>query len=290
MTSPVVLALLAAVGFGCAGIFIRRALSYASPLAAAMVSVAVTTVLVCLLAAATAPVSQMFTWRIMAFVAAGFLAPGLARLAMFTGIHRIGVARAMPVVSTTPGLAVLVAIAALGERPSAWLLVGVICIVGGGVLLAGGGKAEGAWRSRDLAFPLLAALGFALRDNIFRLGFRHYDDPTLAAAAAALASLAVMGTVTFLQRGSGLIRIERAAFPFLAASGLAEACGYLTALRAFQGGDVSVVSPLVSTYGLVALVLAALFLRDLERVSLRVVLAAALIVSGVFVVMRSVSA
>ena len=73
------------------------------------------------------------------------------------------------------------------------------------------------------------------------------------------------------------------------ASGLAEACGYLTALRAFQGGDVSVVSPLVSTYGLVALVLAALFLRDLERVSLRVVLAAALIVSGVFVVMRSVS-
>src|SRR5207249_6851546 len=111
----------------------------------------------------------------------------------------IGVARAMPVVSTTPGLAVLVAIAALGERPSAWLLVGVICIVGGGVLLTGGGKAEGAWRSRDLAFPLLAALGFALRDNIFRLGFRHYDDPTLAAAAAALA---------------------RAAFPFLAASGL----------------------------------------------------------------------
>ena len=288
MTSPVVLALLAAVGFGCAGIFIRRALSYASPLAAAMVSVAVTTALVCLLAALTAPISQMFTWRIMAFVAAGFLAPGLARLAMFTGIHRIGVARAMPVVSTTPGLAVLVAISALGERPSAWLLVGVICIVGGGVLLAGGGKTEGAWRSRDLAFPLLAALGFALRDNIFRLGFRHYDDPTLAAAA--LASLAVMGTVTFLQRGSGHIRIERAAFPFLAASGLAEACGYLTALRAFQGGDVSVVSPLVSTYGLVALVLAALFLRDLERVSFRVVLAAALIVSGVFVVMRSVSA
>ena len=288
MSSPPALALLAAVGFGCAGIFIRRALSYASPLAAAIISVAVTTVLVCLLAVATAPVSQMFTWRIMAFVAAGFLAPGLARLAMFTGIHRIGVARAMPVVSTTPGLAVLVAIAALGERPSAWLLVGVICIVGGGVLLTGGGKAEGAWRSRDLAFPLLAALGFALRDNIFRLGFRHYDDPTLAAAAA-LASLAVMGAVTFLQRRSGHIRIERAAFPFLAASGLAEACGYLTALRAFQGGDVSVVSPLVSTYGLVALVLAALFLRDLERVSLRVVLAAALIVSGVFVVMRSVS-
>ena len=90
-------------------------------------------------------------------------------------------------------------------------------------------------------------------------------------------------------RRQGELRIERAAFPFLAASGLAEACGDLTALRAFQVGDVSVVSPLVSTYGLVALVLAALFLRDLERVSLRVVLAAALIVSGVFVVMRSVS-
>jgi len=290
MTSPVVLALLAAVGFGCAGIFIRRALAYASPLAAAMVSVSFTTALVCLLAVATAPVSQIFTSRIMAFVVAGFLAPGLARLGMFIGIHRIGVARAMPVVSTTPALAVLIAIAALGERPSAWLLLGVICIVGGGILLARRGETRGGWLPRDLVFPLLAALGFALRDNIFRLGFRHYDDPTLAAAAAAVASLAVMGAVAVFQRGAGSIRITGAAFPFLAASGLAEAFGYLTALRAFKGGDVSVVSPLVSTYGLVALVLAALFLRDLERVSLRVVLAAALIVSGVFVVMRSVSA
>lgn len=290
MTSPAVLALLAAVGFGCAGILVRRALSYASPLAAAMVSVTVTTALVCLLAVATAPVSQIFTWRITAFVVAGFLAPGLARLGMFIGIHRIGVARAMPIVSTTPALAVLVAIAALGERPSAWLLLGVICIVGGGILLARRAETGRAGRPRDLVFPVLAALGFALRDNIFRLGFRHYDDPTLAAAAAAVASLAVMGVVAVCQRGTGRIRIERAALPFLAASGLAEACGYLTALRAFQGGEVSVVSPLVSTYGLVALVLAALFLRDLERVSLRVVLAAALIVSGVFVVMRSVSA
>ena len=140
MRSPPALALLAAVGFGCAGIFIRRALSYASPLAAAIISVAVTTVLVCLLAVATAPVSQMFTWRIMAFVAAGFIAPGLARLAMFTGIHRIGVARAMPVVSTTPGLAVLVAIANAGDglvdglRTAGWV-AGAVGVAGAFLLL-----------------------------------------------------------------------------------------------------------------------------------------------------------
>jgi len=56
--------------------------------------------------------------------------------------------------------------------------------------------------------------------------------------------------------------------------------------RALAIGDVSVVSPLVNSHSIVAIALAAIFLRDLERVTWRIAVAAALIVSGVALVMR----
>jgi len=285
--SPPLLALLAAFGFGLAGILLRRALRWATPLAAAMVSVGFTTVFVCLLAVATAPVGRLFTWRIGPFLLAGLLAPGLARLAFFVGVDRVGIARAMPLVSTAPVFAVLVAIGALGERPSLLLLLAVACIAVGGALVAARGSAEGTWRRVDLIFPILAALGFALRDNIFRYGFQRYEEPLLAAAAAAVASVATMSVVGALAFRAGRVSVARPALVFLAASGLCEALAYITALRAFREGNVSIVSPLVSTHGLFAIALAAVFLRDLERVTWRLVVATVLIVAGILVVVRA---
>jgi DME family drug/metabolite transporter len=287
MTSPSVLALLAALGFGVAGIFLRRALRSASPLGAALVSVTFTTAFVCMLTVATAPLARLLTWRIAPFAVAGLIAPGLARLAYFTGVNRVGVARAMPLVSSSPVFAVLIAIAALGERPTALLLLAVACITAGGALVASPDRASGPWNPLDLVFPLLAAVGFALRDNIFRYGFREFDEPLLAASVAALASVVVMGLVGALGRGGDRIRVSRRALALLAASGLSEALAYVTALRAFKVGDVSIVSPLVNTHGLFAVLLAAVFLRDLERVTWRLVLASLLILAGVMVVMRA---
>lgn len=287
MISPPLLALCAAFGFGVSGIFLRRALRWASPLAAAMVSVGFTTVFVCTLAAATAPISRLFTWEIAPFLLAGLIAPGLARLAFFIGVDRVGIARAMPLVSTAPVFAVLVAIVALGERPSPLVLLAVVCITLGGALVAARGAAGGTWRRIDLVFPLLGALGFALRDNIFRHGFRRYDEPLLAGAAAAVASAVTMSVVSALAFRSGRISISRHALGLLAASGLSEALAYITALRAFREGHVSIVSPLVSTHGLFAIALAAIFLRDLERVTWRLVVATVLIIVGSLVVVRA---
>src|SRR5262245_57747721 len=214
--SPPVLALCAAFGFGLAGIFLRRALRWATPVAAAMVSVSFTTVFVCALAIATAPLDRLFTWNITPFLLAGLLAPGLARLAFFIGVDRVGIARAVPLVSTAPIFAVLVAMAALGERPSPLVLLAVACIAVGGALVAARDARESAWRRLDLVFPVLGALGFALRDNMFRYGFRRYEEPVLAAAAAAVASVAPMGLGGGLVVRAGRIAITRHALVLLA--------------------------------------------------------------------------
>ena len=127
-----------------------------------------------------------------------------------------------------------------------------------------------------MIFPALGAVGFALRDNLSRWGLREYGDALVAAAAATLISLAVMLVFAGLRRAR--LRLSRAGLVFLGFSELSEGLAYLAMWRALAIGEVSVVSPLVNAHSIVAIVLAAIFLRDLERVTWRIALAAVLIV------------
>lgn len=279
------LALLAALGFGTASVFLKRGLQHSTPLAAALVSVGFTAGFIWLLAVFTAPLAALLTPKIVPFLVAGMIAPGVARLVLFVGIHRVGVGRAAPLVATAPLFSVAMAIVFLGERPTWTLLVGAAAIVTGGALLSRRAGAGERWRQWDLAFPVGAAIGFALRDNISRLGFRDFHEPMLAAAAATVTSLVVMGGyATF--RGGGQVRLTRAGLGYVALAGLAEGLAYLTMWRALAVGQVSVVSPLVNAQSIIAVGLAAVFLRDLERVTWRIGLAAGLIVVGVAMVVR----
>lgn len=284
LTGAPLLALLAALGFGTASVLLKRGLQHATPLTAALVSVIVTAGFIWLIAAVTAPLASLLTPGILPFLLAGLIAPGLARLVMFVGIHRIGVGRAAPLVGTAPLFSVGIAIVVLGERPAWMLLAGAAAIVTGGALLSHRAGTE-HWRRWDLVFPILAAVGFALRDNISRYGFREFHDPVLGAAAATVTSLLVIGGYTALA-GGARVRMTRAGFGYVALAGLAEGIAYLTMWQALSAGTVAVVSPLVNAQSIIAVGLAAIFLRDLEQVTWRIGLAAALIVVGVTVIVR----
>ena len=284
MTWAPLLAIGSALGFGVAGVLLRRGLQYTGPVSAAVVSVSVTTAFIWAIAALTTPLDRMLTWRIWPFLVAGLVAPGLARLFFFIGIDRIGVARAFSLMAGAPLFAVLLAIAFLGERPGPLLLLGAVAIVAGGVLLARWAHEEKRWRRRDMIFPLLGALGFAVRDNLSRWGFRDYGDALTAAAAATVTSLAMMWLVAGVRRTK--LDLPPIALGFLVCSGIFEGLAYLSMWRALAIGDVSVVSPLVNAHSIVAIALAAIFLRDLERVTWRIAAAAALIIAGVALVMH----
>ena len=281
MTWAPLFAVGAAVGFGVAGVLLKRGLQYAGPFGAALVSVIFTTAFIWLLTVLTTPLARLLTWKVWPFLVAGLVAPGLARLVFFVGIDRIGVARAFSVMATAPLFAVALAIAFLGERPSPLLLVGALAIAIGGVLLARRAPDEARWRRRDMIFPALGALGFALRDNLSRWGLREYGDALVAAAATSLAVMLVFASVRRAR-----FHLPRAGLVFFGFSGLAEGSAYLAMWRALAIGEVSVVSPLVNAHSIVAIVLAAVFLRDLERVTWPIAVAAVLIVAGVVIVMR----
>lgn len=281
LSSPAVLALVAAVAFAAAAVLVKRGLQHATPLAGVLLSVHFTAATVWILAAATQPLSLLVTWRVWPFLVAGLVAPGLARLGLYIGVHRVGASRASALAAFAPLFAVTMAVLALGEQPGRGLVVGAAAIVAGGVLLSYRHRDDRAWRRRDLIFPILGALGFGIRDNLSRWGFMDFPYPLLAAAAATVASVAVMWGVVFATRGTGLLGASRTGIRLLALSGLAEGIAYLTMWRALMLGSVSVVSPLVNSHSIVTVALAWLFLRDLERVTWRIALAAALVVAGV---------
>ena len=182
-------------------------------------------------------------------------------------------------------MSVVLAIVALGERPSWRLLIGAAAIVGGGVLLSVRPAGDRSWRRRDLAFAGLAALGFAVRDNVTRYGFRDFTDPVLAAAVSTATSVAIMWTSVAVGARREL-RVEWLGLRLLMCAGVAEGFAYVMMWRALASGSVAVVSPLTNSHSIFAVVLAALFLRDLERVTWRIGVATVLIVAGVMVVLR----
>lgn len=301
LTAPL-LALIAAVCFALARVILKRALQYSTPLAAVAVSVIFTGTFLWGIALG-GPVSGLVTPLVLPFVAGGLFAPGLARLLVYVGVHRVGAARASALSSASPLFAILLAILFLGERPSWSLFVGAIGIVSGAVLLSQQGSLDTAWRRRDLAFPLLGALGFALRDNISRWGLASFPHPALAAAVATTTSMALIagvmlgraGELRFGQAGrrpgtavaTPGIALRSRALSLLALAGFCEALASLSLWGALAAGKVSVVSPLISVQPIFTVVLTVVFLRDLEQVTWRVAVATLAMVAGSVVVIRA---
>ena len=285
MTGPAILGLAAAMCFAGAAIFLRRAVQFLSPPTAAVLSVTFTAAFVWIVTAFTVPLERLWARESLLFLAAGLFAPGLARLVYYLGLARVGVARASAMIAISPIFVVGLAAVFVGERLTGSLLAGVAAVVTGGALLSLRSREDRSWRRRDLMLPLLAAVGFALRDVLSRRGLITYPEPMIAAACATLASVALMWTLA----GTRVVRLRISApagLAFLAASSLCESLAYLTMWRAMAQAPVSIVSPLVATQPLFAIALAVIFLRGVERVTGRVVVASLLVVAGVVFVLR----
>jgi drug/metabolite transporter (DMT)-like permease len=264
---------------------VRRGLPHSTPLTAVVISVIFTGAFLWVLAVATDSLSLLWGWHILPFLLGGLFAPGLARLLIYVGIERVGAARASTLSATAPLFAIGLAVVLLGEQPTWGLLAGAGCIVAGGVVLAREGSASRSWQRRDLLFPVLGALGFALRDIVSRWGLGAFPHPALAAVAATTTSMVFIAGFALRRRDA--LWANGTGLRFLALAGLCEALGSLALWSALTAGSVSAVSPLVHSQPIFTVALAVFFLRDLERVTWRVTLATLAIVGGVAAVIRA---
>jgi drug/metabolite transporter (DMT)-like permease len=166
------------------------------------------------------------------------------------------------------------------------LLFGTLLVVGGGMLLVWDRTRPPNYRAIGIAWALTSIAFFAMRDNVSRWVTTDRDTPPLAAAAALLAGASVaLGLYLLVVRTpkTALAQMRASVRPFLVA-GLLFGVAYAMFLSALERGKVTIVSPLSGTFVLWTVVLSAIFLRQLEAISRRLVIAAILVLAGAAIV------
>jgi len=273
----VLLALVAAAFFGAMPVAVRFALAY--PLPVALGTLLLQTATLAVLVVAAAIQGGVTLHGIVPFVLAGIVAPGASQLFITTGIREAGSSRASVAFGTAPLFAVVLAVVAFDESPSAGVVVGACLIVGGGVTLAFEKDRPEHLRRIGIAYALAGAALFALRDNLVRHLSLDTHVPSMTAGASTLASaILVTALVTAVRRD--FVRPSGAAAVRWLLPGALVGVAYVALFLAFYRGTVSVVAPIVGTESLFGVAFSALFLHQTERVGARLVVGAALVVSG----------
>lgn len=279
-------ALQASLFFAISHILARRGLAISNAITGSFISVALSAITAWILVSLFVPLSSLWTHAVCYFIVGGIFAPGFARILVFVGIDRIGVARSVPVVNSAPMFASIMAVFFLGETWTFQNFIGTSLVVLGIVILSRTQPEQRGWRKLDLIYPVMAALSFAVASNLRRFGLLMENIPLMASALNATSALLFTALVVRVQGGRQVLKISSRSFRWFFASGLASTIGMLSNFYALGSGKVVIVEPLVSTNPVFSVLLAAIFLRDLEAVTTRVVAATVCTVMGtLFVVL-----
>jgi uncharacterized membrane protein len=200
----------------------------------------------------------------------------------YKSIETVGVAVTDPLRATTPMFSAFLAILFLGERMTPPIFFATLLIVAGIMVLSLREEAAQKIRLRYIFYPLLASFLAGSSQILRKLGLDAMPHPVLAAAVTATSSLVVVSlTLWISSRQRAILALDRRCLPFYLAAGLAISLGMVAIYYALDLGEVVVVIPISSTGPLFTLIFTALFLKGVERVTLKILLGAALIISGV---------
>ena len=282
---PEIVPFLSAMGWAVDSILVRKGARTSSVLSAAFLSYVVTTILTWSYVAINFPLSIVRSPAAFYFMASGTLQPLLARIFLYIGIDRLGVARAMPLRGTGPLFAVAIAVFFLQERPALPVYVGGLFIVAGGwLVLYRKGEANSDWRLVDALYPLLAAFLAAVSQNFRRAGLLILPNPFVAGAVTTGTSLTIFVIYLWIKRQFPVVIPSRESLPYFGPTAFVSAVSQLLVFTSLNLGEVSVMIPLLNTTPLFSLLFSAIFLKDLERVTAPIVLGALSLLGGALLI------
>ena len=272
--------------FALHNLFTKKALRYSNPATGVISSLLINIVFLWAMALLLVPLANVTAASILIFVGVGFFQPGLTRLLTYKGIDTLGVAITDSIRASTPLFSALMAIIFLGEDVTLPIIAATLMIIAGIILLS--------WRrdSMQLAgsaiylwYPIAASALAGASQVVRKFGLAAVPHPFLAAAVTASSSLVVsVLTLWYVEKTQESWKMNRRCFWWFLAAGVTVSLAMTCIYYALDLGKVSVVIPISSTGPLFSLILTAIFLRGVERVTLRIVVSAALIVVGVMLI------
>ena len=239
--------------------------------------------------------SDLFTpVSFAAFAAAGFVGTLFARLLMYESINTIGASRTSPIIAANVFFATVLAVVFLDERLTLVHFIGIVFVVGGVAVISWetASSSEPDQSLRELGLSLLlpvtaaAAISFEPIFISFGLGV---GTPVLPGFLV-MSTAATIGFVSYLALAGRRIRIPigTPSMRWYLGAGVSSTISLVAYFVALEVAPVVIVVPLLQTTPLIVLVLSALFMpARLERVTLKVVVAAAVVVVGAVIVSLS---
>ncbi len=281
---PEVIALVSAMGWAGDSVLVRLGARTSNVYAAAFLSYSVAAVALWAYLLATTPLHLLGSPATIYFVLSGCLQPLLARILYYIAITRLGVSRAGPLRGISPLFALILAVIFLHERPPPAVYAGTLLVIGSVWLLSSRGSEGGDWRLFDIVFPLAAALVAAMSQNLRRGGLLLFPDPYVGAAVATTTSLVIFAASLAAVGRLRLVVPGRQSLPFFGGAALLSTVAQVLNFAALSMGEVSVMVPLLDTTPLFILFFSAIFLKDLERITARIVFGTVLMVAGVVII------
>ena len=283
----IVLALLSAVASAFSVVLVRRNSARSNSFNMSLVITSVGAIVLWPMALVVLPQESINYSSFLLFALSGSLSPGIVRLFYYKGLRRLGASVNSSVFSIYPLYSALLGIILLSEILSGQNWIGIVCIALGVVTVQLGNRRNDSVEGdgvKSLVYPVLGGVTIALGSVIGKLALDVSNAPVLGVAIAYTFSLlpyvVILGVSSSTRRGLRLKRDLR----FFWGAGIGQAVCWMLTFIALRFEQVSVVNPLVSIEPLFVVFFAFFLLREIERVSRRVVVGIALTVVGVVLV------
>ena len=279
-----IIAIGSATGWAVDSVLVRIGLRKSNIFAAMLMSYAVSISCMWTYLIATTSLEFLKSPAMIYYVISGCMQPLFARALFYEGITRIGVARAGPLRGIEPLFATAIAVTVFHEQPGWLVFLGTLLIVGSLWLISGRQAGDTRWRLIDTIFPISAALISAISQSLRKQALAIVPDPIVAVAVVTTVSLILLLVFVFATGRKSQFRMERDGLLFFLCAALIAASAQVANFIALGRGELSVIIPLLNTTPLFTVFFSAVFLRNIERVNLRIVLGAALMVGGVVLI------
>jgi DME family drug/metabolite transporter len=289
----IMFAAVAAFLFAAGSVTAKRGMQNTNAISALLVSSGVAAVLLAIATAFSIPDSVAFS-SVLFFVAAGVVGDGVGRFSMLGAVDRLGPSIAIPIQTAAyPLIAVLGGIVVLSETVTLPQIAGAVTVVAGIWVLLFQGSSETAESSDSggaappkpgwlaLALPVLAGVGFATSDLLRKSGLDETPNPAFAALVAVAGMLILISVGTVLLPSLRRRISVGPGWGWLVAAGFCFAGGLLAVFEALEQGAVSAVGPIIAAQPLAIVLLSWALLHNIERITLRMVMGAVLVVAGV---------
>ena len=282
----IALALLSAMSFGLSQIFVRKNLEKSNPLYISLTVTIMGNILLWPLALYFTDLTAVNTEGLLLFIAAGFLAPGIARLFYFKGMKTAGISANASIFATYPLYTSIIAVMLLGEALTIENWTGLACVMAGVILVGRQTNSNQATNAtkKGLIVPVLGSLAIAFSQIVRKEGLNVYNQPLLGVAVGYTTSLIVYLAVLAFSKNSRPRNFSRQDIQYFWKPGAGIAAGWLLSFLALSQEMVSIVAPLLQTELLFILFFAYLFLREIEKINIKLVASAVLIILGVLLI------